>query len=76
MVPCGVSFPLFFPLVERKEAVGDRTRSQYGGECVSVSAGDNPAVIAFGADCSLYTREPKIRINHHTSAQTMRGGVF
>jgi len=22
-VPCGVSFPLFFPLVERKEAVGD-----------------------------------------------------
>jgi len=29
LVPCGVSFPLFFPLVERKEAVGDWTRFQF-----------------------------------------------
>ena len=37
-VPCGVSFPLFFPLLEIKEAVGDRTRRQPRRECVSVSA--------------------------------------
>ena len=37
MVPCGVSFPLFFPLLERKEAVGDRTSHRRGRECVSVS---------------------------------------
>ena len=37
MVPCGVSFPLFFPLVERKEVVEDRTRLQPRREYVSVS---------------------------------------
>ena len=36
-VPCGVSFPPFFPLLERKAAVGDRTRQQPRRECVSVS---------------------------------------
>ena len=40
-VPCGVSFPLFFPLVERKEVVEDRTRWQLRRECVSVSANNN-----------------------------------
>jgi hypothetical protein len=32
LVPCGVSFPLFFPLVERKEVVEDRTRRQHSRE--------------------------------------------
>jgi hypothetical protein len=36
-VPCGVSFPLFFPLLERKEAVGDRTSLRHSREYVSVS---------------------------------------
>ena len=31
-VPCGVSLVTFFPLVERKLPVGDRTRLQYGKE--------------------------------------------
>ena len=35
-----------FPLVERKEVVEDRTRSQHGREFVSVSAEDNPSVTA------------------------------
>ncbi len=38
LVPCGVSFPLFFPLVERKEAVGDRTGRRQSRESVSASA--------------------------------------
>ena len=29
-VPCGVSFPLFFPLVERKEVAEGRTRQRHG----------------------------------------------
>ena len=49
LVPCGVSFPLFFPLVERKEVVEDRTRWRHGREFVSVSVGDNPSVTACGA---------------------------
>ncbi|MBP3494553.1 MAG: hypothetical protein J6J83_08140 [Oscillospiraceae bacterium] len=36
-VPCGVSFPLFFPLLERKEAAGGRTRHRHSREFVSVS---------------------------------------
>ena len=36
-VPCGVSFPSFFPLVERKMACGARTRLRHSGESVSAS---------------------------------------
>ncbi len=46
MVPCGVSFPLFFPLLERKEAVGDRTSHRHSRERVSASEKDNPAGFA------------------------------
>ena len=58
MVPCGVSFPSFFPLVERKRVAEGGTRSQHGRESVSVSVKDNPSVIACGADSSPYTGEP------------------
>ena len=56
-VPCGVSFPSFFPLVERKRAVGDRTRHQHSRECVSVSAEDNPPA-SHPLGSPLYTRGP------------------
>ena len=37
-VPCGVSLVTFFPLVERKLPVGDRTRLRHSREFVSGSA--------------------------------------
>ena len=56
-VPCGVSLVTFFPLVERKLPVGDRTRSQHGRESVSVSAEDNPPA-SHPLGSPLYTRGP------------------